>query len=178
MTEFVPSENLPTVTPLASSPPPPPQPLINGPQYAEQPTVAAEPEFHQVGLPQVQAAGTVVTASAGTNVAAVIAWIITVLTLGYMLPWAIAATRRKSNSGAIGVLNLLLGWSIIGWVVALVMACGTDRTASPAYLTNTVFIAQNFPAPPATTPAPLPAAGWYPDASGVQKYWDGTRWVS
>ena len=32
----------------------------------------------------------------------VIAWVITCLTLGYMLPWAVAATRGKSNSVAIG----------------------------------------------------------------------------
>lgn len=52
------------------------------------------------------------------------AWIVAIATLGYMLPWAIAATRGKSNSGAIGWLNLLLGWSVIGWIIAIVMACG------------------------------------------------------
>ncbi len=57
-------------------------------------------------------------------VQALTAWIIAIITLGYMLPWAIAATRGKSNSGAIGWLNLLLGWSVIGWIIALVMACG------------------------------------------------------
>lgn len=55
---------------------------------------------------------------------ALTAWIIAIITVGYMLPWAIAATRGKSNSGAIGWLNLLLGWSVIGWIIALVMACG------------------------------------------------------
>ncbi|MFI5428579.1 superinfection immunity protein [Aeromicrobium sp. UC242_57] len=58
---------------------------------------------------------------------AVIAWIVAIVTAGYMLPWAIAATRGKSNSGAIGWINLLLGWSIIGWIVALVMACSAHR---------------------------------------------------
>jgi len=43
-----------------------------------------------------------------------IAWVITVLTLGYMLPWAIAATRRKSNSAAIALLNFFAGWTAIG----------------------------------------------------------------
>jgi Superinfection immunity protein len=52
-----------------------------------------------------------------------IAWIAALLTLTYMLPWAIAVTRGKSNAGAIGWLNLLLGWSLVGWVAALVMAC-------------------------------------------------------
>jgi len=53
----------------------------------------------------------------------VVAWIAAVLTAGYLLPWAIAATRSMPNHGAIFVLNLLLGWTIIGWIVALVMAC-------------------------------------------------------
>jgi hypothetical protein len=52
-----------------------------------------------------------------------LAWIFTVLTLGYMLPWAIAATRGKSNSVAVAVINFLLGWTLVGWVIALIMAC-------------------------------------------------------
>ena len=59
----------------------------------------------------------------------VIAWVLAVLTLTYMLPWAVAATRGKSNQGAIAVLNLLLGWTLIGWIVALVMACGSHQVA-------------------------------------------------
>ena len=51
------------------------------------------------------------------------AWLITILTAGYMLPWAIAATRGKSNTGAIFWLNLLLGWTVVGWIIALVMSC-------------------------------------------------------
>lgn len=52
-----------------------------------------------------------------------VAWIVAVLSLGYMLPWAVAETRGRPNSGAIGVLNLLAGWTLIGWIAALVMAC-------------------------------------------------------
>lgn len=57
-----------------------------------------------------------------------IAWICTVLTLGYLLPWAIAATRGKTNALAIGLLSFLLGWTFLGWVAALVMACGSHQT--------------------------------------------------
>jgi hypothetical protein len=38
----------------------------------------------------------------------------------YFLPSIIGA--RKRNAGAIFALNLLLGWTLIGWVVALVWA--------------------------------------------------------
>ncbi len=54
-------------------------------------------------------------------------WIIAVLSAGYMLPWAIAATRGKSNTGAIFWLNLLLGWTVVGWVIALVMSCTSHQ---------------------------------------------------
>lgn len=38
----------------------------------------------------------------------------------YFLPTIIAASRNHQNAGAIFALNLLLGWSFIGWIVALV----------------------------------------------------------
>lgn len=69
----------------------------------------------------------IVTDKRGKGLQAVFAWIATIISVGYMLPWAIAATRGKSNSGAIGWINLLLGWSVIGWIVALVMACGSHQ---------------------------------------------------
>jgi hypothetical protein len=34
--------------------------------------------------------------------------------------------RNKRNAGAIFALNLLLGWTLIGWVVALVWAVSHD----------------------------------------------------
>ena len=40
----------------------------------------------------------------------------------YFLPALIALNRGHPNKLPIGVLNLLLGWSLIGWVAALVWA--------------------------------------------------------
>ncbi|MEN8613689.1 superinfection immunity protein [Dehalogenimonas sp. THU2] len=40
----------------------------------------------------------------------------------YFLPTTIAIARKRRNTGAIFLLNLLLGWTFIGWVVALVWA--------------------------------------------------------
>lgn len=57
-----------------------------------------------------------------------IAWLIAVLTAGYMVPWAIAVTRSKSNTGMVLLVNLLLGWTLIGWVWALVMSLGDEPT--------------------------------------------------
>lgn len=50
------------------------------------------------------------------------ALLITLLTLFYLFPTAVAVYRGRANTGAIFALNLLLGWSLIGWVLALVWA--------------------------------------------------------
>jgi hypothetical protein len=44
----------------------------------------------------------------------------------YFLPTIIALARSKRDITAILLLNLFLGWSVIGWVVALVWAVKTD----------------------------------------------------
>lgn len=76
---------------------------------------------------QASAGHQIISDASGKPVQATLAWVIAVCTCGYMLPWAIAASRGKANAGAIGWLNLLLGWSVIGWIVALVMACGAHQ---------------------------------------------------
>jgi len=38
----------------------------------------------------------------------------------YFLPTIIALLRRQPNTLAIFLLNFFLGWSFVGWVVALV----------------------------------------------------------
>jgi uncharacterized membrane protein YGL010W len=38
----------------------------------------------------------------------------------YLFPWLCAKSRKHNNSAAIGLLNLLLGWSVIAWIVALI----------------------------------------------------------
>jgi hypothetical protein len=87
-----------------------------------------------------------------------------------MLPWAIAATRGKSNQAAIGLLNLLLGWTLIGWVVALVMACQPHQVAGVGGSSVVVTqVGHTYGAP---------GAGWFPSPDGVgRQYWDGAGWT-
>lgn len=40
----------------------------------------------------------------------------------YLLPSFVALQRKHANTTAICVLNILVGWSFIGWVAALVWA--------------------------------------------------------
>jgi hypothetical protein len=35
--------------------------------------------------------------------------------------------RKVKHQGSVVVINLFLGWTFIGWVVALAMACRTSR---------------------------------------------------
>jgi len=45
----------------------------------------------------------------------------------YFLPSIVANKRKKDNATAITVLNLFLGWTLIGWVIALVWAVSKDK---------------------------------------------------
>jgi cytochrome c biogenesis protein CcdA len=48
-----------------------------------------------------------------------------VITL-YFLPSIVAYNKKKKNREAIGILNLLLGWTIVGWIASLVWAATED----------------------------------------------------
>ena len=42
----------------------------------------------------------------------------------YMLPAWIAGWRHRPNAGAVFVIDVFLGWTGIGWIIALAMAAG------------------------------------------------------
>lgn len=44
----------------------------------------------------------------------------------YILPSIIASQKDKKNKDAITILNLLIGWTVIGWIISLVWACMED----------------------------------------------------
>ncbi len=49
----------------------------------------------------------------------------------YFLPTVVASCRAHHNAGAIFALNLLLGWTFLGWVLALVWACTAVKKPEP-----------------------------------------------
>jgi len=95
--------------------------------------------------------------------------IVTVIVLGnialasgalYLLPVLIGWIRRVPDIGAVAAINVLLGWTLVGWAAALAMALRSVRQPGPA-----IQIVQNLPAPPPASPAaPAPPAG--PDWAG------------
>jgi hypothetical protein len=46
----------------------------------------------------------------------------------YFLPTIIACKKKKVNTLAILALNLLLGWTLIGWIVALIWSLAKDNS--------------------------------------------------
>jgi hypothetical protein len=65
---------------------------------------------------------------------------IVVLAVGfvvYFLPAIIA--RKKRNANAITVLNLLLGWTILGWIITLVWALTSDPLAPSIQLLSPIL---------------------------------------
>ena len=52
--------------------------------------------------------------------------LIVVLAL-YFLPSIVAVARKVTHQGSVIVINLFLGWTFIGWVVALAMAFRTRQ---------------------------------------------------
>lgn len=48
----------------------------------------------------------------------------------YFLPAIIALVRKVPNRGSVIVVDLLLAWTVIGWIAALAMAC---RSKPPHY---------------------------------------------
>jgi hypothetical protein len=46
-------------------------------------------------------------------------WTLFIIAL-YFLPVANAYHRKHKNAAAIGATNILLGWTAIGWIIALI----------------------------------------------------------
>lgn len=47
----------------------------------------------------------------------------------YFVPALVAAGRRHRNANAILVTNLVLGWTLLGWAIALIWAFTAGREA-------------------------------------------------
>ena len=75
----------------------------------------------------------------------------------YFVPTIIAIARSMRNKGSTIVVNIFLGWTIIGWIVALAMACGKKDSAL-TFISNPNFPPPARPTPPARPARPTPPA--------------------
>ena len=53
------------------------------------------------------------------------------LLLVYLLPMIIAIGNKKRNMVAISLMNILLGWSVICWIISLIWAISKDDKPRP-----------------------------------------------
>ncbi len=70
----------------------------------------------------------------------------------YFAPAWVANRRKHPQATAITVLNILLGWTVLGWIVSLVWAFGADGRGA----TQSGMVAP--PPSPVPPPAPVPEA--------------------
>jgi hypothetical protein len=64
------------------------------------------------------------------------------LVLGYWLPLGVAIARGHQNWWAIGALNLFLGWTVLGWIFALVWSLKTPRWETTVILRERFYGAE------------------------------------
>ncbi|MBL5920595.1 superinfection immunity protein [Lelliottia amnigena] len=66
------------------------------------------------------------------SMSAVFAFITALISLaGYFIPSIISFSRGHQSAWAITMLNLLLGWTFLGWVIALVWSVGVVDEPAP-----------------------------------------------
>ena len=95
-----------------------------------------------------------------------ITWLITLFVFGtlgaagiitYLLPVLIGWYRHVPDLGAVAVINIALGWTLFGWVIALAMALRSRPAPAAA-----VHVYQSAPPISASPPPPAPIAPWAP----------------
>ncbi|AHE99378.1 superinfection immunity protein [Thioalkalivibrio paradoxus] len=57
--------------------------------------------------------------------------ILSTLVVIYFIPVIVARLRSHHNTFAIGILNLVAGWTLVGWIAALVWAFTRPPEAEP-----------------------------------------------
>src|ERR1700685_4814147 len=70
-----------------------------------------------------------------------------VAVLLYFLPTVVALIRGHLSALAIFLLNLFLGWTLIGWIIALIWSC-TGNTSANFYRLQAGAPGPNGPIPP------------------------------
>ena len=89
----------------------------------------------------------------------------------YWIPTLIAFSRKHPSKGGVLALNLFLGWTFIGWVVAIVWALSDNSKRQASVVVNT-HVATS-PLAPTMPTAPLYQVG---DVVGGQRF-NGVAWV-
>jgi hypothetical protein len=66
--------------------------------------------------------------ASSTSIGAAFVLFLLIIGVGlYFVPTIVAVVRKVTNQGSITVINIFFGWTLIGWVMALSMACRTSN---------------------------------------------------
>ena len=107
------------------------------------------------------------TADSGSDIgSSIVALVLIVLACAlYLLPSIVAIRTNHPHTPGIVLVNMFLGLTGIGWIVALVWAVVQPQPKQPPV----VLVQQALSSAP----------GWYPDPAGAaaQRWWDGARWT-
>ena len=66
-------------------------------------------------------------ASSHVIVHLVLAVVAVVVAIAYFVPTIVAVVRKHHWIPRIFVVNALLGWTVIGWIIALIWACAAEE---------------------------------------------------
>jgi len=55
----------------------------------------------------------------------------------YFVPTIVAIVRKVPNVGSVIIINFFLGWTLIGWIIALAMAAGSTQPRVSVNLSQT-----------------------------------------
>jgi RNA polymerase subunit RPABC4/transcription elongation factor Spt4 len=97
-----------------------------------------------------------IEASATTSASFIVLIFVLIGICVYFIPSFVAVTRKVTNTGSVFVINLLLGWTLVGWAVALAMAVKTNMTQIEV-VTRSADTAASQSKPPAAQPTPTSA---------------------
>jgi hypothetical protein len=64
----------------------------------------------------------------------------------YFLPTIIAVRKKKANTSAITLVNLFLGWTLVGWFIALLWAVSNQIVDDPTVIVKGAATAAHPPA--------------------------------
>jgi hypothetical protein len=90
------------------------------------------------------------------------AGLILVLLALYFVPTIVAVARKVPNLGSVLVIDLFLGWTVIGWVVALAMAARTVPTTTQPPMRRPPPRSSQSATPPSAGPSPPSVTGSAP----------------
>ncbi len=97
--------------------------------------------------------------------------LVIIFLVGYFIPSIIALSRGHKDGPAIIAVNLLLGWSILGWFVSLIWSLADPRGRAAAQTVVIHNTAQNNHTAPIPAPASTPVVVTTGDDADVI-FWD------